>query len=36
MKAKVTKKVMVEKSKGMKNDKMMMMKEKMLMAKKTK
>lgn len=35
MKAKVTKKVVVEKSKGMKNDKMMMMKEKM-MAKKMK
>ena len=35
MKAKATKKVMVEKSKGMKNDKMMQMKEKM-MAKKMK
>jgi hypothetical protein len=35
MKAKVTKKVVVEKSKGMKNDKMAMMKEKM-MAKKMK
>lgn len=36
MKAKVTKKVVVEKSKGMKNDKMTMMKEKMMMAKKKK
>ena len=36
MKAKVTKKVVVEKSKGMKNDKMMMMKEKIMMAKKKK
>ena len=36
MKAKVTKKVVVEKSKGMKNDKMSMMKEKMMMAKKKK
>jgi hypothetical protein len=36
MKAKVTKKVVVEKSKGMKNDKMAMMKEKMMMAKKKK
>jgi len=36
MKTKVTKKVVVEKSKGMKNDKMAMMKEKMMMAKKKK
>lgn len=35
MKAKVTKKVVVEKSKGMKNEKMAMMKE-MMMAKKKK
>lgn len=34
MKAKATKKVMVEKSKGMKNEKMMMMKEKMMTKKK--
>jgi hypothetical protein len=34
MKAKVTKKVVVEKSKGMKNDKMAMMKEKMMAKKK--
>jgi hypothetical protein len=36
MKAKATKKVMTDKSKGMKNDKTMMMKEKMMMAKKKK
>jgi len=34
MKAKVTKKVVVDKSKGMKNEKMMMMKEKMMAKKK--
>jgi hypothetical protein len=34
MKAKVTKKVVVDKSKGMKNEKMIMMKEKMMAKKK--